>query len=196
MMEPILESFPDLFKNIRMNAPTIPFLSDVTGTWISPTQATDPEYWSSQLRMTVRFSDGVGELLKTPGRLLLEVGPGHTLSSFTKQHPAKASDQLVLSSFSKTKDTTSEMYEVMTALGLLWIAGVSVDWLAMSAGQKRRRVPLPTYPFERKKYWIEPPKSTRRAPTVEEISPSSFKVAMDVSGAGSEDNASQRTGLG
>lgn len=186
MMEPILESFRDLFKNIRMNTPKLPFLSNVTGTWISPGQATDPEYWSSQLRQTVRFSDGVGELLKTPGRLLLEVGPGHTLSSFTKQHPAKASDQLVLSSFSKTKDTTSEMYEVMTALGLLWIAGVSVDWLAMSAGQKRHRVPLPTYPFERKKYWIEPPQSTRRAPTVEEISPSSFKVEMDVSSAGSE----------
>jgi acyl transferase domain-containing protein len=155
MMEPILAPFRELFKGIKLGAPKIPFLSNLTGTWIEPAQATDPDYWSKQLRHTVRFSDGLGELLKTPNRTLLEVGPGRTLGSLSKQHPAKSSDQLVLSSFGYSKGKVPELGEVMTTLGRLWIAGAPVDWLAASAGQKRRRISLPTYPFERKRYWID-----------------------------------------
>ncbi len=161
MMEPILGPFRELFKGVQLSSPKIPFLSNVTGTWIEAGQATDPNYWSTQLRQTVRFSDGVGELLKTPNRILLEVGPGRTLSSLSKQHPGKAPEQQVLSSFGYTKGGASELGELMTTLGRLWIAGVAIDWQATSAGQQRHRVSLPTYPFERKRYWIEARRASR-----------------------------------
>ena len=159
MMEPILESFRTLFKNIKLGTPKIPFQSNVTGTWIEPAQATDPSYWSTHLRQTVRFSDGVSELLKTPHRVLLEVGPGRVLSSLGKQNPVKAPDQLVLSSFGYSKGEISELGEAMTTLGRLWTAGVPVDWSTVSAGQKPHRISLPTYPFERKRYWIDAKKA-------------------------------------
>ncbi len=161
MMEPILGPFRELFKGVQLSSPKIPFLSNVTGTWIEAGQATDPNYWSTQLRQTVRFSDGIGELLKTPNRILLEVGPGRTLSSLSKQHPGKAPEQQVLSSFGYTKGGASELGELMTTLGRLWIAGVAIDWPAASAGQQRHRVSLPTYPFERKRYWIEARRASR-----------------------------------
>lgn len=166
MMEPILGSFRELFKDVKLSSPKIPFLSNVTGTSIEPAQATDPGYWSAQLRQTVRFSDGVSELLKAPHRLLLEVGPGRTLASLSKMHPAKAPDQLTFSSFGYSKGAVSESGELATTLGRLWIAGVPVDWLATSAGQKRHRVPLPTYPFERQRHWIEAKKSDSSRPNV------------------------------
>lgn len=183
MMEPILASFQQLFQNIPLRPPNIPFLSNVTGNWMTPAQATDPGYWCKQLRQTVRFADGIGELLKTPRRILLEVGPGHTLTSLAQQHPAKTSGQLALASLSKSSDTTSEMGEIMTALGRLWIAGVSIDWLATTAGEKRRRVPLPTYPFERQRCWIEPQPSTPTPPRLGEVSLGYLNIQVDAGDA-------------
>jgi acyl transferase domain-containing protein len=159
MMQPILGPFRDLFKGVNLCPPKIPYLSNLTGTWIYPTQATDPGYWESHLLRTVRFAQGIGELLKTRHRVLLEVGPDQTLASLTKQHPSNASDKLVLSSFGYGKGRVSELAEMMVTLGRLWIRGVRVDLSALYAGQKRYRLPLPTYPFERRRYWIDGRKS-------------------------------------
>ena len=136
MMEPALEPFRDLFRNIKLSPAKIPFLSNVTGAWITAAQATDPGYWASQLRQTVRFAEGVGKLLKTPRRILLEVGPGHTLTALARQQSAKAPDQIFLSSFDKAKGRVTETCEARTTLGRLWAAGVSVDWHAASAGRR------------------------------------------------------------
>ena len=155
MMEPILRPFRKLFDGIKLSSPRIPYLSNVTGTWINSEQATDPGYWLSQLRQTVRFADGIGELLKMPQRILLEVGPGQTLASLTRQHKGKASEQVVLSSFGYAKDSVSELAEMMTTLGQLWIAGARMDWRALCTGQRRLRVALPSYSFERRRHWIE-----------------------------------------
>ncbi|MGB7435021.1 MAG: type I polyketide synthase, partial [Candidatus Acidiferrum sp.] len=155
MMQPILIPFLKVFENIKLSSPSIPYLSNLTGTWIEPSQATDPGYWARHLRETVRFSHGISELLRSPQRILLEVGPGKTLSTFARQHLESISKQMILSSLGDQKIRTSEMAEMMTTLGQLWIGGVQPDWLAFYRGQRRRRVPLPTYPFERQRYWIE-----------------------------------------
>lgn len=155
MMDSIVDPFRQSFKNIKLNAPSIPCISNVTGTWLTEAQATDPGYWLIQLRRTVRFADGIGELLKQPRRIFLEVGPGHTLTSLAMQHTAKTSEHVVLSSLGYSGDGISESGETLTTLGRLWIAGVNVRWDVLHSGQKRRRVSLPTYPFEGRRCWIE-----------------------------------------
>jgi NAD(P)-dependent dehydrogenase (short-subunit alcohol dehydrogenase family)/acyl carrier protein len=134
----------------------VPYLSNVTGTWIRAEEATDPGYWARQLRGTVRFADGVAELLAEPQRVLLEVGPGNTLSSLSRQHPDRTPAQAVVSSMRHPKQEGDDQAVLLESLGRLWIAGAEVDWSGVWAGERRRRVPLPTYPFERRRYWVEP----------------------------------------
>jgi amino acid adenylation domain-containing protein len=165
MMEPVLKPFAELVKTIRRLPPRVPFLSNVTGTWITADQATDPGYWAKHLRETVRFADGLGELLKEPGRVFLEVGPGHTLSSLAKQHPSRNPSTLVLATLSPGKSEASDETALLTALGRLWLAGLPVNWRSFYARERRKRVPLPAYPFERKRYFVDP-KKTGHAPPV------------------------------
>jgi len=152
MMAPIREDFLELVKRITLNAPAIPFLSNVTGRWISAAEATSPEYWADHLRQTVRFREGVEELLKEPELLLLEVGPGQTISATIKQYPGKPE---VVSTMRPAKAEQSDDKFLLAALGQLWAAGVEVNWKQLYAPEQRRRLPLPTYPFERQRHWIE-----------------------------------------
>jgi acyl transferase domain-containing protein len=111
----------------------------------------------------VRFSDGLHELMQEPNRVLLEVGPGRTLCTLAKQHPGKAPGHIVLSSTPHAQEQTSDDAFVLNTVGQLWLAGVPMDWSAFHAGARRHRLGLPTYPFERKRYWIPSPKPSRRA---------------------------------
>ncbi len=86
MMEPILKPFIEEVRKVQLNPPQIPFISNVTGTWITAQEATDPNYWVKHLRQTVRISEGISVLLQEPNRILLEVGPGRTLCTLVKQH--------------------------------------------------------------------------------------------------------------
>ncbi|HEX6291074.1 MAG TPA: SDR family NAD(P)-dependent oxidoreductase [Herpetosiphonaceae bacterium] len=160
MMEPILEAFAAQVRRIRLQAPTLPYLSNVSGTWITAAQATDPRYWTTHLRQAVRFADALHEILRPestlPGAVLLEVGPGQTLSTLARQHPSKAPSQVVLASVRHPNDKLSDAAFLLSTLGKLWLAGVEVDWSAFYRDERRQRVPLPTYPFERQRYWVEP----------------------------------------
>ena len=158
MMEPILESFTTQVNAVRLKPPQISYVSNVTGTWITPAEATSPSYWVRHLRHTVRFADGLCELLQDPERILLEVGPGRTLSTFARQHPDKAPKQVVLASLRPPQDQQSDVAFLLYTLGQLWLAGIPVDWSGFYAHERRQRIPLPTYPFERQRYWIEPQK--------------------------------------
>ena len=158
MMEPIAGRFRELFRGVRLQAPEIPFLSNVTGTWITPEQATDPGYWADHLRRAVRFADGVAELWREPGRALIEAGPGQTLTSWALQHPAAATarDGVAVATMRHALDRQDDQAFLLSSLARLWLAGVRMDWNAFRAGKRRLRVPLPTYPFERRRYWLEP----------------------------------------
>ncbi|HWA25815.1 MAG TPA: amino acid adenylation domain-containing protein [Lacunisphaera sp.] len=160
MMEPVLAPFAATLRQVRLQAPNIPCLSNVTGTWLTAAQATDPGYWTTHLRQAVRFADGVATLFQEMRPVLLEVGPGQALGTLARQHPAAAGQAMPVSSLGRggqPGDTRS----IAEALGRLWMAGVDVDWPAWQ-GAPRRRVPLPTYPFERQRHWIEPGKTEDR----------------------------------
>ncbi len=131
----------------------IPFLSNVTGTWIQDGEAVDPSYWARHLRQPARFADGVSELLRAPGRVLLEVGPGNLASLARRQ--ATAAGVPVVSSTRRPGETGSDAGALACALGRLWTAGVRIDWRRVHGDERRRRIPLPTYPFERQRFWID-----------------------------------------
>ena len=163
MMEPALPPLAALVRKLKLNAPKIPWVSNVTGKWITPEQATSADYWATHLRQTVRFADGLGELIKAGHRVLLEVGPGQTLAGLARQHPATAGKPAAAGGAATIVATLGRASEgadvtaVLHALGELWVAGVTPDWRGgFYRGEQRRIVSLPTYPFERKRYWIEP----------------------------------------
>ncbi len=153
MIDPVLEAFGERVSRVRLRPPSIPFVSNVTGTWIDPMEAASPDYWVRHLRSAVRFSEGVVTLLQEPDRLLLEVGPGSTLATLARRHPGRLPRQAVLSSLPHPQESTPADEALLGAAGRLWLAGYPVDWQSLHEG--RRRVPLPTYPFERQRFWIE-----------------------------------------
>ena len=160
MMEPILQPFIQELENVSLKAPQVPYISNVTGTWITEAEATSLEYWARHLRQPVRFSAGVAELAPDPPRIMLEIGPGQTLCTLVRQQPDRRAAQMLIPSLRPPQERQSDMAFTLTALGKLWLAGVEVDWRAFHREDQRRRVCLPTYPFERQRYWIEPARNT------------------------------------
>jgi acyl transferase domain-containing protein len=155
MMEPILAEFEAEVRRVPRNKPRIPIVSSLLGRVATDEEWTDPGYWSAQLRHTVRFADAVEKLLRQPDLALLEVGPGTTLTTLARQNPAKQPGQATIHSSPRTCKE-SEVAELLSAAGQLWLAGVEIDWRALHGEAPRRRVAVPTYPFERKRHWVEP----------------------------------------
>ena len=156
MMEPVLHWLAAKVRKVKLNPPRIPYIANLTGTWVTEQEATDPNCWTAHLRQTVRFADGLAELARDESRILVEVGPGHTLSTLARQHPGFGPAHLVVPSFHPANEKPLEGASLLNALGRLWLEGVTVNWTAFSSHERRYRLPLPTYPFERKRYWVEP----------------------------------------
>jgi len=156
MLDPILAEFGAYLRGIRLRPPEIPFVSNTTGRWITPAEATDPNYWVRHLRSTVRFGDGIATLLEQPRTLLLEVGPGKALGTLARQSPACGSEAVVLASLRHANQKLSDVDVLLAVLGQIWSTGVAIDWPAFYRSETRQRVLLPTYAFQRQKYWIEP----------------------------------------
>jgi acyl transferase domain-containing protein len=157
MLEPILQPFGEFLRGIRFSAPQLPVASNLTGRWLSAEEATDPDYWVRHLRRTVQFSEGLALLLEEPNRVLVEVGAGRTLATLGRIHPARSATQHVFSSIRHPDETTHDQAFMLNVLGQLWVSGVDVDWLALYGDERRGKVALPTYPFERRRHWIEAP---------------------------------------
>src|SRR5262249_50874684 len=148
-LEGILEPFRKYLQSLKLRAPKLPFISNRSGTWITEAEATDPEYWVKHLRHTVLFADGIKTLAgdKSGVPVLLEVGPGKTLGSLAKQNPA-VNAQNVVSSLRHPEEKVDDRAFFQTVLGRLWALGVPLSTEALWPGEKRRRVPLPTYAFQ------------------------------------------------
>ncbi len=189
MMEPVKGPFAQSFSDITLNDPQIPFISCLTGTWITSEDAKDPKYWAKQLRQPVQFSNGILELQKKPGRLLIEVGPGTTLSTFAKQHAGSKTDQTVLTSLHHPREKRSALSCMLGTLGQTWLAGCSIDWRGFYRNERRRRIVLPTYPFEKKRYWVDPTKLPEKnalaekqdgsIPEIDKVPPPPLLAAQD-----------------
>ncbi|WP_055106381.1 type I polyketide synthase [Paenibacillus ihumii] len=164
MMEPMLERFAEVMRGIVLYAPQLPYVSNVTGTWITAGQATDPMYWVRHLRDTVRFADGIRLLSESGRTAFLEIGPGQSLTSLVRQQIALNAipGTLAVNALPPAAAGTSAYASVLQALGELWSAGADIDFAAWHEGKARCRVPLPTYPFERYRYYLE--KKVRAVP--------------------------------
>ncbi len=187
-MEPLIEPFTRLASRVALHPPQIPYLSNVTGTWVTAGEATDPAYWAQHLRRTVRFADGLAALSEAPGRVLLEVGPGRTLSRLARRQTLAAGQEpLALATFETLRESLRgenggpaqpELAALLTTAGRLWIAGVPIDWTGLHGGERRRRVPLPTYPFDRQRHWVAlsavgPARTVAGMPATEAMEPAS-----------------------
>ncbi|HYG62629.1 MAG TPA: thioester reductase domain-containing protein, partial [Thermoanaerobaculia bacterium] len=158
MMEPVASRLAALLAGIALRPPEIPLISNVTGTWMTAAEATDPGYWTRHLCQAVRFGAGLEELWREPGRLLLEVGPGQALTTLATQHPASAAaaeaGAPVIRTMRHPHERRPDSSALLEAVGRLWLSGVPVDWQGFHAHESRRRVELPTYPFERQTFYI------------------------------------------
>jgi phthiocerol/phenolphthiocerol synthesis type-I polyketide synthase E len=155
-MTAIAGDFARLLASVELRPPQIPYVSNVTGHWITPEEATDPAHWVRHLLGTVRFADGLRTLTAEPGLALLEVGPGHGLTTLALQQGAGGAERLAFASLRPAYDATPDDAFLHGALGRLWLAGVNIDWAGFHAGERRWKVPLPAYPFQRQRYWVEP----------------------------------------
>ncbi|WP_158941508.1 non-ribosomal peptide synthetase/type I polyketide synthase [Granulicella sp. S190] len=156
MMDPMLAAFEAEVAKTTLRTPARPYVSSFTGTWIEPEQATSPRFWADQVRNPVRFADALKTLMTTP-QILLEVGPGSTLATLARQQPNSSTAVIVSSLSQRDEQSPVEAGSLQEALGQLWLAGAVPDWMKVYGQEERSRVSLPTYPFERKLHWVEPP---------------------------------------
>lgn len=153
MMEGILTEYESVVRTIELREPQLPFVSNVTGTWITIEDATDPMYWVKHLRGTVQFAAGVKELLNTEQSAFIEVGPGRVLSTFVLRHTDKREDHFITNLLPHPQERTDEAVFFYRKIAQLWLEGVQIDWQVFYKKEQRRRIPLPSYPFERKRFW-------------------------------------------
>ena len=148
--------FVEVVKAVRLMPPRLPFISNVTGTWITVSEATDPAYWGRHLRQTVRFGDGLVQVAEIAEPILLEVGPGQTLSNLARQQSRDRGNVIILHSLSCSDDRENDFTELLSARGKLWLHGVCGDTKGFYKHESLGRIALPGYPFERKTYWLDP----------------------------------------
>ena len=153
MMDPIVAPFETVVKSVKLSLPLVPIVSTVTGKWMTDAEATNPAYWASHLRSTVRFADAVKTLFENDKWLVLETGPKNVTASLIRQQTKKGT--VAISSLDPVEGQ-SEYYSILKALGQLWLYAVPIDWTAFYANEKRTRLQIPTYAFDHKVLWVDP----------------------------------------
>lgn len=154
LLEPILEEFGAYLRSLDLQAPKLPIVSNRTGDWLTDDEATDPEYWVQHLRNTIRFKDGLETLSDRSDRIFLEVGPGVALASLASQQERIAPNQ-VIGTLRHPEDEVADDIHFMGMLARVWAVGGAIDWSQIWSGARRHRVPMPTYPFQHQRYFIE-----------------------------------------
>ncbi|MGK0153139.1 MAG: acyl transferase domain-containing protein/thioesterase domain-containing protein [Neolewinella sp.] len=172
LLESILEEFRVFCRTINFRAPETPIASNLTGKWLTPSQAQDPEYWVRHLRGTVRFADCVETVLKNGSHVFLEIGPGRTLTTLVGAQNTKV--QHAFNSVRHPREAANDVDYALLTLGKVWAAGAECDWTALYDEQLRNRVPLPGYPFEAQSYWVE-----ARAPKADEATEPQKRESID-----------------
>ncbi|NUH66089.1 SDR family NAD(P)-dependent oxidoreductase [Sulfitobacter sp. S0837] len=164
MLDPILARYRSFLKELDLQPPQMAFLSNRSGTFITPEMATDPEYWVEQLRHTVNFADCISHLAQGRKCVFLEVGPGKALSSLAQMN-ADVSPGQVLSSLRHPDQEIADDIYFLGVIGRLWACGVEADWGQIWGEARRNRVVLPTYQFQRTRYFIAPGEAAQKSST-------------------------------
>jgi len=170
MMDPIVEPFTKIAGGVPHQKPTLPWISTYTGTWIDKENGPDGAYWSGQLRRTVRFGQAIETALQAGATMFLEVGPGQALTQLIRQQTTKPKNLVAVTSLGPNDGNPADLKAMLASLGGLWTNGIEPDWTEFYSREERLRLALPTYPFERKSYWIAPPSKAIEAPKTSEVS--------------------------
>lgn len=156
MMDPIVEPYGKVVEGVRLSTPRIPIVSTVTATWMKDAEAISPEYWSKHLRATVRFAQAVKFAWSEADNVMLEVGPRTTATTLARQQSSDQKKQIAVSSLADQVGQGAELTLLLKAVGGLWQSGITIDWSRFYQNEERRRIPLPTYAFERVRHWVDP----------------------------------------
>ena len=159
MLEPILDDFGAHLERMTFAPPERTVISNLSGKAAGAEMAT-PRYWVRHLRETVRFAEGLGQLLEPGGPVLVEVGPGRTLATLARMHPDWSQEQASLHSTPHPTERSDAQAFQLSTLGALWAHGVDIDWERLHAGERRVRLSMPGYPFERQPHFVAPPRAT------------------------------------
>jgi len=154
MMDPARERSGRATEETRLQPPRLPLVDAITGAWLAGTDASDPDYWTTPRPSAIRFSEGLRTLAGATDSVLLEVGPGRSLTALASHADGARSGIVAVPSMAAGTDG-SDAKAVIAAAGALWMAGVTIDWSGFSRHERRNRIVAPTYPFERQPYWIE-----------------------------------------
>jgi amino acid adenylation domain-containing protein len=180
-MDPVLDPIINILKDLELRKPEIPFISNVSGTWIEEEEACSPEYWANHIRSTVKFSDGVSEIFQSEDEVIfLELGPGNSLSMLLSQFE----NQNKYESISTIRHPQTKSDDVLTfykAISNYWISGGRFNWEEIYEEERRQKVPLPSYPFKKEKHWINPKVNLNDYSQTEQISisPTDEKIIQD-----------------
>jgi acyl transferase domain-containing protein/thioesterase domain-containing protein/acyl carrier protein len=156
LLDALLPLFRERLGRVRFSPPTIPFISNLTGTWAEAGALTDPDYWARHLREPVRFADGFQALLTLPpDTVFIEAGPGQGLCALARQN-SRGQARTLLASTGKPQDIHADLALMLAGVGLLWTRGAAPDWQLVRGFAQGRRISLPTYAFERQRHWIAP----------------------------------------
>lgn len=160
MMDPVLDAFRERVSKVKLLPPGRRYMSNVTGTWITPDEATDPGYWVRHLRDCVRFSDAARALVAEGRYVFAETGPGQSLAALVSAHanvvPERTPAPVAVPLMRRPDEERDDVEALLEAVGRIWAAGAPVRWTRFWSGEQRRRVPLPAYPYERERFWVEP----------------------------------------
>ncbi|MEC5144147.1 SDR family NAD(P)-dependent oxidoreductase [Chitinophaga sp. 212800010-3] len=152
LMNEVLEEFEELLTGVKFSRPEIPFISGLTGTYITATEATDALYWVQHLRHTIRFGDGLQALESLKDKIFIEVGTSKALSSYVRESAEGKGNPEIVSLLRHPREKVSDMAFFLKAVGSLWLSGHKINWMSCRTGEKAGKIPLPTYPFERKRF--------------------------------------------
>jgi acyl transferase domain-containing protein len=162
-MEAVVPEFKKVVETAVLHPPRIPIISTVTGALLTDAQAVDPDYWARHLRQTVMFCPAMRFLWKdAPERIVIEIGPRTTLSTLGKQIASDQKIQVSVASLDigakiEAGPDADEEAAFLNAVGRIWSLGGNVDFEKFFNGERRKRILLPTYPFQRKRHWVDPP---------------------------------------
>jgi acyl transferase domain-containing protein/acyl carrier protein len=178
-MTPILAEFAEAVRKIELKDPQIPYISNVTGKRAIAAQVKSHQYWVTHLAETVRFGPGLNRLLKQPGTVFVEMGPGRDLSVLAKVQKEYTSSNRFVNLVRHWKEQWDDNHYLLNRLGLLWLYGVEIDWRKFYANEKRYRIPLPSYPFEGRYYW--PDGNPSRVTGIQNVGKPELKKQKNVS---------------
>jgi malonyl CoA-acyl carrier protein transacylase/acyl carrier protein len=156
VMGPILSEFEEELRAVELKEPQIPYISNLTAASITGIETMDPGYWIRHLKDTVRFAEGIAELFTIPNSIFVEIGPGRDLCVLLKGHQDCKPEHRMINLVRHEKEEVPDLYYLLNRIGHLWLYGVDIDWQQFYADEKKYRIPLPTYNFQRQRFAIEP----------------------------------------